>query len=394
MVGPVQAKKRAVLEPASLEFSAQFHPVLSTQAETAFVRPDRDRFADRVTFGLAPGSAAPWPSRTGQTGSAEYAPVVATGVLYGPFAEPPTENESAPQDARVAARAEIVADRGPGEYLAVADAVPDEAGYYSWVWTIDESEQLPEVRDAKLLPAGYHFVDRFGLAAEGQTVPMRLRWNTELLERELALDQLELRDRITVSLEAGEWLRDGNGEHLPARLRLTAYASEEEPERRSDVPEDARELAHSFVDVLTAGDYEAPPIAVPFETRGWVTVQTCLLAEDQSEAAREHVEEWCDDFGVPEETARIDVPTVRTEAQPEVFVGDTFRDTAVVDGLIPEGADLGFVYYLQPEPQTPKYDSSWEPVRDERGSVVYWDADEIAALSEAELCSAQPVATT
>lgn len=394
MVGPVTANRRLVLEPTEVHIGAQFHPVLATQVESRFVSPDEGRFADRVTFAASEGSPAPWAARSLADGTVEYAPIAAQGVLYGPFADPLETADAAPEGAPVAARAEIIAERGPGEYLAVADSAPREAGYYSWVWSIDEAQQAPEVRAAALLPEGYLFTDRFGLAEEGQTVPMALRWSTALDDRELPLDDMVLRDRVTLSVLQGSWLNDAQGVPLPVVLRLSAYATETEPERGAAPSEGAVEVARELVTASAPGEIEAPPMLLPFETRGWVTVQACLFEEDQSEAVLGHVEEWCDDFGVPEETARISEPEVRTEAQPEAVVGETFRDAAIVDGKVPAGADLGFVYYLEPRAGAPKFDASWNPVSDEEGKAVMWSAAELAELTEEERCLAQPVAVT
>lgn len=393
MVGPLQDAHRAPLGPVSAVIDTRFAPVLSTRTDQPIVERGTGRFSDLVTLSTLEGET-PWASRRHADGSVEYAPVVAEGVLYGPFSHPQAVADHAPQGAPVAGRARLIADRGPGEYRAEIDAAPGEAGYYSWVWRIDESEQRPEVRAAGLLPSGYGFADRFGLPEEGQTVPSTLHWSTELESRELALDSLVLRDRLTASLRHGAWLRDENGSRIPARIRLTVYGSAEEPVRAPQPPPGVGEIARVFADIDSTGELEVAPIELPFETRGWVTVQACLLSEDQSEEHRGLIAEWCDDFGVPSETARISVPTVRTEAQPSAVVGEAFGDVAFVDGLVPAGAELGFAYYLAPAAGEPKYDERWEPRTDENGEPVLWEETELAAMTEEERCLAQPVATT
>ncbi|MFA5607986.1 MAG: hypothetical protein WDA07_12475 [Leucobacter sp.] len=393
VVGPVHGTVAESLDEVSVEIDHQFSPRLTTQVEEQFVPRAAGRFADQVTFTVDEGSA-PWAARDSESGTV-YAPVTAEGVLYGPYAQPQEIRSEPPRGAPVAARASIRADRGPGDYRVTADAIPKESGYYTWVWRIEEETQDAEVRAAQLLPQGYRFSDRFGLAEEGHVVPTSLRWRTELEERVLRLDRLRLQDRLDVRLRDGAWLQNAEGSRIPAKLRLAVYRTDAEPVRQSSAPDTAEEIAHGFLTVSETGrGIAAPTIDVPFETRGWVTVQTCLYAEDQDEAARGHVEEWCDDFGMPAETARIDVPTVRTEAQARVSVGESFRDTAVVDGLVPEGAELGFTYYLEPAPGEPKYDEQWEPVIDERGEPVLWTVDELESLHGELRCLAQPVATT
>lgn len=282
----------------------QFAPVLTTEVPERFLGAG-ERFADTVTLASAAGTRD-WPSRLGRQGVVEFAPIAAEGTVYGPFEAPQAPDDEVPPGAPVAARARLVADAGPGEYAVESeDAVPG-AGYYYWVWSIDAAGQPTEAADGALLPSGYRYADRFGLVEEGQVVPSRLRWSTSLAENELHPVRAVLRDRITVHAEDGRWLRDVEGDPIPARIRLTVYRTPERPVRGPDAPEGAEEVARGFVD-LSAPDttVEAAAIQLPAGTTGWVTVQACLWHEDQPDAWRGYAEEWCDDYGVPEETARI-----------------------------------------------------------------------------------------
>lgn len=393
-VEPISETRTGALEPVSYRVDSQFSPVLTTQVEERFIEEGSGRFSDTVTLSVAE-SSAPWASREAGDGGTEYAPIVADGTVYGPFTHPQTPADEPPSGAPIAGHARIVATDGPGEYRASATSRPDEAGYYSWVWRVRESDQQPEIRDAELLPEGYEFTDQFGLEEEGQVVPTRLRWTTELLERELDLENRELRDTVTPTLHQGAWLRDEAGERLPARLRLTVYQLDEKPTQQPSLPSGAREIATEFVTV-TAPDLkvEAETIELPFETRGWVSVQTCLIGEDQPEESRGFFEEGCDDFGIPSETAQIVLPEVRTEAQPDALVGEKISDTAIVTGPVPSGATVGFAFYLQPEVGDPKYGENWSVMRDENGDVQRWSEHELATLSASESCLAQPVAFT
>lgn len=393
-VSPVSETQQGSYEPVEVELDAQFSPRLTTLVPERFVRRESGSFSDTVTFDVAPESV-PWAARYADDGGVEHAPIVADGTVYGPFTHPQEPNDRVPRSAPVAATATVVADRGPGAYEVRADGSPDEAGYYYWVWEIREADQHEAVRDAELLPADYVFVDRFGLVEEGQVVPTSLRWETALVESEIGLDDMRIVDRVTPSLHHGAWLRDESGERIPATLRLTAYQSDARPERTAEVPESVREVGGTTITVDEHGkSVEAKAIPVPFETRGWITVQTCLLEEDQPEDARGYLEEWCDDYGIPEETARVVPPSVATEAQPHAEVGGTIHDTATVEGRVPPGSTLGFTLYLQPEAGEPKFDGQWGRVRDEDGDAVAWTEEELAEMSAEERCRAQPVATT
>lgn len=394
MVGPSTETRELQLDPVELRIDNQFFPVLTTRADAQFVERGSGKFVDRVTFAVHEDSA-PWAERTGASGAPEFAPVVAEGSLYGPFSHPQEVRAVAPAGAPLAASTTLTADRGPGEYVVAADKEPKESGYYYWVWRIREEAQLDAVRNAELLPAEYDFRDAFGLALEGQVVPTQLRWNTQLQQQLLMLDNIVLEDRLDLSLRAGAWLRDPEGSRIPAKLRLTVYNTENEPERQEQVPDDAHEIARVHLDVSQVAEaIEAEHIALPFETRGWLTVRTCLLEEDQDPAHRGFHEEWCDDFGVPEETAQISVPSVRTQAVPSVGVGGEFHDTAHVTGLVPQGSTIGFTYYMRPTAGAPKFDANWQERRDANGEMLRWTREELAAMTEGERCLAQPVATT
>ncbi|CAG7601421.1 hypothetical protein LEUCIP111803_00461 [Leucobacter soli] len=293
-----------------------FEPVLSTLVEERMLSADGDRFSDTVEFEIADGSA-PWPSREGDDGQIEYAPVLAQGTVYGPFEAPQEPGDDVPDDAPTAGDAAVIAEHGPGEYRVESTAGPTGPGYYYWVWRIREEEQTAELREADLLPQGYDFSDDFGLVDEGHVVPTGLRWDTELEERVLDAGDAVLRDRLTVEPHGGVWLRDESGDRIPAVIRLTVYGSDTEPARAATAPEDARRLTEARVEVdrPVDGGVVVDPIELPSDTRGWVTVQACLYAEDQPERWRGYTEEWCDDYGIPEETARISEP--EQPGQPE-----------------------------------------------------------------------------
>jgi len=316
-VGPVTSTFSGRLS-ASETVELRFQPVLSTRVPQRLLSAGKDRFSDTVEFDIAEGSE-PWPSRDAGEGAegegaddssaAEFVPIVAEGVVYGPFDTPQRVSGEPPAGAPVAGHARLLADRGPGEYRVESDDRPRGSGYYYWVWSIREEAQTPEVRSGGLLPSGYRFADDFGLVEEGQVVPTALRWSTRLVQRRLVDDGarlLELRDTITVRPRSG-WLRDAEGAVIPVRIRLTVYRSDARPERAAHAPRTAERVAHSLVEVNERAlrGVRSDVIPLPAGTRGWVTVQACLRHEDQPRKWQGYTEEWCDDYGVPAETARI-----------------------------------------------------------------------------------------
>lgn len=118
-------------------------------------------------------------------------------------------------------------------------------------------------------------------------------------------------------------------------------------------------------------------------------MQWCVLQEDQPVEHRALVQDWCDDYGVPEETAEVLQPSVRTQAQPAATAGDNIRDTAFIEGPIPHQSSVEFTAFLKPEVGQPKFDSDWKQVV---GGAV-WSQQEIEEMGD-DWCRAQPVATT
>lgn len=313
-VGPVSADFSPTAG-AKLTLDLTFEPEVVTEVPERLLQLGRP-FVDAVTIDTGKESG-PWPSRRTASGGIEYAPVRAEGTVYGPFESPQPVSAEVPPGVPVAARATLTADRGPGEYRVEADGEVEAAGYYYWVWSIREEAQPPGIQGAPLLPAGYEHADRFGLAIEGHVSPTRLRWKTTLEDRTLEVDDLVLRDAITVTAEDDVWLRDEAGERVSARIRLTAYQSDSRPIASRAVPGDAREAGHGFVTVDEPGDVHEPVLLeLPATTTGWVTVRACLLAEDQPSAVRGLVQEWCDDYGMPSETARILPPELTKTGAP------------------------------------------------------------------------------
>lgn len=389
-VSPVTHTVAGTLKPAAVRVDSRFTPTIATQVPERFVERATGAFSDTVTIGVE--GSVPWPTRDDGT---QVLPLVADGVLYGPFLTQQAESASPPQGAPIAARSSIAVDRGPGTYTAVGTGAVREAGYYYWVWRIAEEEQADDVRASELLESDAIFADRFGLTEEGQVVATALEWETRLDRHELTLDDRQLRDSIRVRLRDGGWLRGDDGMRVPARIRLTLYEQDTEPIPEPHLPAFAREIDSVLVEVTDENEWiDAEAFTVPFETRGWVSVQACLMRDDQDEGYRDLFVEGCDNYGLPAETARIVVPEVRTEATPRVTVGEEMRDRAFVTGPVPHGAELHFTYYLAPEHGAPKYNEDWQPLRDDDGMQLHWSADEISRMEPAELCLAQPVAAT
>ena len=307
-VAPVTGSNSGAFEPVSLRGDNRFAPALVTQVPEPIVHRNGGVFSDTVSVFASP-DGAPWPSRMG-----EHLELRAQGTLYGPFATPQPESPVAPMHAPVVLHRTLELDRGPGEYTVRELDRPLETGYYYWVWRIAEEAQSTEVRESALIAEGSVFADSFGVKAESQLVPTELRWVTRLRERTLEPHNLLLEDSVRVSLHGGSWLRTETGDRIPANIRFTVYRTDEEPVIQARPPAGTETLGHVFAEVSELDTWvDAPRFRLPEGTTGWVTVQACLLAEDQPAEVRGYIAEWCDDFGVPEETARILPPEIPEE---------------------------------------------------------------------------------
>ncbi len=382
-------------------------PVLSTETPSKLVQ-EGEAFSDTVTFDVAEGSN-PWRTAVRANGETMYAPITAEGTLYGPFLSDPALNPSGtpPVGAPVAATATVTTDtaQGPGMYTVdTGDQVSTEPGYYTWVWDIDFADQAASVVSPPpsssgqvhpSLPENYFFTDGFGQASEGQLTPSNLEINTELSDHSVVIGG-SVTDDVTLNLLRGGWLQDENGGRTAFNLRGTVYLTDEAPVQQETAPADAVILGTTSVSANTPGvAVTSESIRVPLSTDAqYLTVQWCLLDEDQTDSARGKAVETCDDFGVPSETAEIVRPTVTTQAKPLVAPGDTMFDTAVVEGEMPDApASVGFTGYLKPEAGAVKVDENWDPILDESGEPVLWTQEEIDALGE-EACEVQPVVKT
>lgn len=407
---PAGKPKRHVadLTGAYVDPDTVWQPVLSTATPSEFVQQG-ETFSDTVTFGVAKGSN-PW--RVAYRGGKElYAPITATGTLYGPFLSDPALNPSAtpPNGAPVAGTATITTDtaKGPGTYPVNADIQSLEAGYYSWVWNIEFDKQRDGVKNPSTnssglrdpsLPLNYYFTDGFGVMSERQITPTVLDISTKLSADEVVLGET-FTDTVSVELAraSGGWLQGDNGKRIPAVLRGTMYQIDtldgEPPTQSATVPAEAKQIGSvTTVTVDTPGkEVVSADIRVPLTATGYVSMVWCVVAEDQPESVRGRIKEGCDDFGVPSETAKVKRPEVTTVALAKGAYKDELHDVAQVRGGMPDlPARMLFEVFMKPEAGAPKYGADWQPVTNADGSVAVWTADEAAAVG----CEAQKVAQT
>ncbi len=402
------------IAPAPVEF----RPTLSTQVDVVRLSPT-DEPTDRVVFAAESGSH--WPTYV-ENDERKYRALEAEGTLYGPLQQLPNKDPD-PAKLPIAAQVRLIANEGPGEYLATAPAgSAREVGFYNWVWRIRGADQGPELQtgpeEAWHLRGDYAFADEFGQPQETHVQPMRAVPLTRLRDQVLPIGGSTVA-RWDFACEDDGCLIASNTT-IPLVVRSTVYEAPRNVLSQAQAPETARVLARLLTHVqvgdadmqaqasvvdddggrlrslpMSVADTGAEAelgveveVLVPREVRSGVTVQSCVLQEDQPEEIQPLIDDTCDVWGSPEASAVIEQPKVETEALQQVNVGELMHDVAKVSGALPEGmrTELTFTAFLQPRAGQPMFDEEWR----ERSSEKPWTAAEVAAAS----CEAQPVATT
>lgn len=340
--------------------SVMFQPVVTTTAD-AFVTKG-ERFVDTVMFATAAndeGVNNDW----FVSDAGNYAPVTARGTVYGPFASQPEESATVPADAPIAGTATLTTDLATGptvSYRAETDEVATQGGFYTWVWTIDWNDQVagaqrlipgPSVGNEDLEP--YFFADAFGQVVESSVVAADITAVSRVTSATVALGA-EAQDTLRVSTE-DMWPMVKNADdelvNVPVTFRGTAYhyPGAEAPEVTDTVPAEAVLIDTVMLDVAAPGDYTPDSVTVPTVTDGFVVWVWEILDADQPAEYRGMVSEWHDSFGLADETQRIELPSVTTQAIAGINLGEQAYDIANVTGPVPVGgSQLTFAAYKVP----------------------------------------------
>lgn len=409
----VEAPEVTPLEIASVDLDTTWAPRVSSLVTSKFVSVG-ERHSDDITFFAAPeGSTASgaWRWRIGSDGHREWMPIKASVTAYGPFLTDPalTPSPEAPIGAPIAASATFRTDPArdqsmPQTYSFVFDEEIIEQGYYTYKWDIDGADQDASVLGAdeclepnavlgcRVLPTHYFFSDGFGAANETQVGKMTQRFRTKLSTHDTPLGE-SFTDELTIP-DMQNWLRDHQGARLPLTLTGTAYLVPGPALVQSvEVPVGAIPLTTLRVttDPQQNGQrLTSDPVVIPVSaprSHEHVTMRWCIVDEDQQPSARGVWEERCDDFGIPEESARIAHPHLRTEARPVGTIHDQLTDTAVVDGPVPAHSQIVFSLYKKPVPGDRKHDAANRP-------ETHWTQDEVDELRGRPVCTTENLVTS
>lgn len=282
--------------------SVVFQPTVSTSVAAKYVQHG-EQFADVLHFSTvadANGVHNPW----FQEADLSYAPVTAIGTLYGPFLSQPSESDTVPVNAPIAAdNIRVTTDpiTGPTvDYTANSEVTSVEAGYYTWVWRISAADQTENTRT--YLPTDYAFTDRFGQTTETSITPSDLSIST-VASTAQAHFGASVNDRVTLGVIQGGWLQTAN-DRAQVKLTGSAYFTTTQPVLAAAPPPNAEIIGNLVLTVNKPGSYLSEHITLPNKP-GYVTFQWCLLPEEQPEELRNMFNATCDMFGQPSETIRV-----------------------------------------------------------------------------------------
>lgn len=400
-------------------------PTISSLVTSKFISVG-ENYTDTITFGTmaaALGRTDQWRWRLNADGTREWMPITAKATVYGPFLSDPALNPSAtpPVGAPIAATYEytllnpdgsFVTTNPVGQQISVDSGIASqEQGYTSTVWEIigdDQHESVTGVDDCvspdreagcRVFPSNYYFSDGFGTEGETQAVKMTPEFSTLLSTGELGEVGLgqSFTDDITIPAMQN-WLRDAEGNRHTMTLTGTAYLVNGIPGsdlvQTPEVPANAIPVSTTKVvtdpakngQVLTSNE-----ISVPVTTSSdaqFITMRWCVVDADQEPQSVGIWEEKCDDFGVPAESAKIVRPDVTTQAKQLATIFDPIKDTAIVNGHVPESSTVKFSVYKQVKAGDAKRDA------DGNKTDVLWTQEEIDAMGDAAFCVAENKITT
>lgn len=282
-------------------------------------------------------------------------PVIFEGTLYQvPGTRPPAvvgpvatlQGAAAVDPDAVPIGTVTVTATGPGNYISPVVTAP-AAGFVTWVWEVKKASQPEWVRP--YLAADWS--DDYGVATETTSVRWPIHTASELREYNVHPGGRAF-DLVTVSgFPADHGTFHGDGYWLPDvdQVVHTVYG----PFADDTVLTDDLDLSDAPVltSITTPArngvyrlGYENGDRITPTQP-GYYIVVTSFAGDDRVQPYASSPADILERFFVPPASPPVTLPTVITQATPAALVGESFDDTALVQGTIPAGATLVFRAY-------------------------------------------------
>ena len=316
-----QADATRALIPDNYEFADEFGLVAETHVVPVDLSAVSQVSVSEVGLGGTIGDQLTVALESGSWLTVDGVPLEAVfeGTAYFVAGDTaPVVSDTVPIEAVVIGTSTIAAP-GPGVYSSTTVTAPSAtAGFVTWVWRLSPVSEL----------ASYFqpWVDQFGLPAE----------TTRVLTPAVvtkAVPAVAIGDPVFDTA-----IVSGTLPAQPSSLVFQAYLQAADETATCDESTLVFDSHDDPIEVTAVGNYDSPVTTFTnYGTHFWVE---SLYASDGTLIHRGAC-------GLPDETTLVAPGTIVTKAVTSVELGDPSHDTAVVEGLIPQGATLVFDAYRQ-----------------------------------------------
>jgi hypothetical protein len=330
---------------AAIQDKTVWQPAVTTDVTTDVVQPG-GKVTDKVRAEAVGGSQ--WPVKTwkdaDQTIPDTHYPFTATGELVR-SAAPQAASATLPAGAVVLPGEATAVLTGPGVWAATDVGLPAAAGsgHYSLRWCLDKANQTA---NAKHLPVGGPWCDRYFTATERFTVPLRLGITTQVRANTVAKGEPP-DDAVTVFLPetADQWMSDQAGAPITVKAHGTLYGSSRPFAERPDPPAEVVKLGQADIAVtLPTSGREPVTVKAPagFNLNGstyWTWVWEIRRADQTPKTAVLLAGDVKDSFGRPTESGWTPMTLAIASTLPDQYRAKTEPPDDTITISLPDPRD-------------------------------------------------------
>ena len=277
-------------------------------------------------------------------GSEDYIPVKFEGTAYLVGDLPVDKPSEVPADATVIGTASFTAN-GPGEYRAKLDKPASKPGFVTWVWRM-----VRENQDAAYVEYIHaDFSDQYGIAEETTSVWHEAEIDSSLSIRETKSGTYLVDDLWVTGMpdDHPNFTGDGRFAADTKEIMQRLYFFPDGVEVTDDnlaaatlVGEVSLPAKNGFYPSVGSTEFKLIHDEAGQQVPGTYVFVTSFAGDDRVKAMTTSVTDANEQYVITPEPL-----SVVTKAVPEIIVGETAHDTAIVTGTVPAGATLGFELY-------------------------------------------------
>ena len=277
-------------------------------------------------------------------GSEDYIPVKFEGTAYLVGDLPVDKPSEVPADATVIGTASFTAN-GPGEYRAKLDKPASQPGFVTWVWRM-----VRENQDAAYVEYIHaDFSDQYGIAEETTSVWHEAEIDSSLSIRETKSGTYLVDDLWVTGMPddhpnfTGDSRFAADTKEIMQRLYFFpdgVAVTDEDLAAATLVGEVSLPAKNGFYPSVGSTEFKLIHDEAGQQVPGTYVFVTSFAGDDRVKAMTTSVTDANEQYVITPEPL-----SVVTKAVPEIIVGETAHDTAIVTGTVPAGATLGFELY-------------------------------------------------